>query len=132
MRKEGSLEGEYRKHAKGKAFQRWRKQMANKRKLIRVAANRMSEIRNRLINACHDDDIARIVAKDSHLVSAAIEHGAIILSRDDQCRNHLRSICQDIEGLDRILWVNPSREEEDVVPWMNRGAPDENQRRLGG
>ena len=78
-----------------------------------------------------DPGLVAVMAKDAHLLAAAIGTDRRILSLDDKIRQHFGGKLRDHEEVGAIVWVNPSVPEEDAVEWLNQGAPMEASRTLG-
>ena len=76
---------------------------------------------------------ATALRKDIHLIEAAIASDQIVASLDEVTRRilkHAASVgqCADIA---MVIWVNPERDGDGVVPWLYLGAPAEETLRLG-
>ena len=125
------LHSEWNEHARGKEFARWKKQMLNRGKVKKVSLRRAAEIAGRLRNVASTDEIGEIMARDAHLIAAALEHGARVLSCDRRVRHHLRTVAGKVQDLDRVVWADPTLPEENIDGWLDAGAPAEDRRMLG-
>ena len=65
--------------------------------------------------------------KDVHLLEAALATDRRIVSNDDEARNSYKGL----PHVRLVLWINPSRQEETAVEWLNAGAKLERHRQLG-
>jgi len=74
----------------------------------------------------------KALEKDLPLLHAALAADGIILSRDETVRYLLARAAGSVPELRQITWVNPDVEEERVLEWLEHGAWDEPDRRLGG
>lgn len=72
-----------------------------------------------------------VMEKDAHLIDAAIEGDGIVLSCDEEARQAFAAVAMGSSRASRVLWANPSHSDENVVAWIEAGAPDEARRRLG-
>ena len=72
-----------------------------------------------------------MVAKDVHLVEAALATDRLITSQDERVRSALRTASNNVGELKRIVWVNPTRGDEKPVDWLREGAKTEERRLLG-
>ncbi|HAC63155.1 MAG TPA: hypothetical protein DCF68_06345 [Cyanothece sp. UBA12306] len=71
-----------------------------------------------------------IMIKDIHLIEAAIATDKTIIALDDTVRYLFAKIALDIHQLQGIIWVNPSKEKEQVIVWLENGANSEINRYL--
>ena len=65
------------------------------------------------------------VAKDLHLIGAALETDRIVLSNDDRARRAMRDAAALVPDIATIHWANPTNVEEDAAAWVTAGATDE-------
>jgi hypothetical protein len=122
-----AIKAEWDKHNSSFA-QQWRLSMLKLNKLIPV--NCVEAIRDSVENHCDDPAILALVLKDCHLVQAALATDHRIASLDDQVRGHFTDLAEAVKVLRPILWLNPAVVDEAAVEWLERGAPDEQKRRL--
>jgi predicted nucleic acid-binding protein len=122
---------EWRAHASGFAL-RWLATMQAKKKLTRISApDNVSNLPAEL-DACLDVPAHRTaVAKDVHLLLAALAADQTIITRDERLRQILNAAAQSIGELRQIVFANPDIAAEAVTAWLNRGAPFARQRCLG-
>ena len=72
-----------------------------------------------------------VVAKDLHLVEAAIAPDFVVTSRDETARSAFRSVSVNVQQLQPVVWVNPTLCEERPIFWLRSGARAEPHRQLG-
>ncbi|MBE3039357.1 MAG: hypothetical protein IMZ62_11165 [Chloroflexi bacterium] len=72
----------------------------------------------------------RAVAKDMHLLAAALATDNTVVSRDKEVRELLREAVREAPRFRKIVWVNP-HEEDDSMKWLEEGAKPERSRMLG-
>jgi len=125
------LKLEWDRHGKkSRNFMRWWKSMTNRRKIVRQDLRRLEELKGRLIRVANKQ-LHGLLEKDAHLVAAALEGNAVLLSRDEKLRSHLEKLAHRIQGLGDVLWVNPSRDLDTALEWLESGAPDGPEHRIG-
>ena len=71
------------------------------------------------------------VAKDVHLVEAAIDTDFVVTSQDEEARSAFSRASVDVRELRSVMWVNPTIREERPVCWLLSGAVAERHRQLG-
>jgi hypothetical protein len=124
-----AIKAEWDRHQSTFAGQ-WLVTMMNLKKLRPVKDERLEELRAAIEEHSEDKNVARIMLKDAHLIEAALATDARIASWEDTVRGHYRRLAASHEPLRRIIWVNPASEEEQVIEWLEEGAPAQRSRRL--
>lgn len=125
------LAAEWRKHASG--FTRsWLAQMRRKGKVVDVADPTRHELRARVAGAAASARDEQIVAKDFHLVEAALATDRLVVSMDETVRQRLASMATKFAELKPVVWVNPETDDSSAVEWLEAGARPERDGRLGG
>ena len=76
-----------------------------------------------------DADIAA-VRKDIHLIHAALAADRSIVSCDETARQLFGSASTTVPDLSPLVWVNPDREKERPIQWLEDGAEAEPDRML--
>ena len=127
------LDDEWREHASPFATL-WLVQMYQRGKNKYVDLRRReladAQFRENVEGTQADEGAREAVMKDVHLIEAACATDRIVISCDDRARNHFRRIVGLIGELRRIVWVNPTREAEDALRWLQQGAKPQRERRL--
>jgi hypothetical protein len=77
-----------------------------------------------------DPHVAAIMLKDVHLVEATLATHDRIASLDENARGHFGRLATKLQALRRLLWINPTRAEEDAISWLEKGAPIKKSLRL--
>ena len=75
--------------------------------------------------------VAAIVEKDRHLIEAGLATDQRIASLDDRVRDHLKEHSSVLREVAPICWINPNTPEEQVIFWLESGAPADGFRTLG-
>ena len=122
---------EWRTHA-SRFARGWLASMKAKKKLMQVTdAATYTELLEQL-EACIDTPRQReAVSKDFHLVVAALATDKIVITRDKELGKILHDAASEVRTLRSIVFANPEVAEDEIVAWLNRGAPAENSRCLG-
>ena len=69
--------------------------------------------------------------KDACLIEAALATDRTVASLDESVRSLFRRAAGQVGELRAIVWVNPELEEDEPIPWLERGALAEPDRMLG-
>jgi predicted nucleic acid-binding protein len=109
----------------------WRASMVARKKVAwcEVAQNEVFRTKIRKLDFSETEHAAAL--KDAHLIEAALETDLRVISLDEIARGLLRRAAQDVKQLKRVHWVNPTKDEEHTMEWLEGGAEDEEVRRLG-
>jgi hypothetical protein len=84
------------------------------------------------IEAVAKDDVElAIMNKDLLLLEAALKTDSLVTSLDEKARNPFMRVAKFIPEIQRIVWVNPDKPEEQSIEWLQAGAPAEDFRMLG-
>jgi len=82
------------------------------------------------VSGLERDDI-EAMRKDLHLIEAALDQHAAVISSDEKARKPFHTVAQNVKKLTKIVWVNPEQNHEAVLSWLKAGAKPERQWRLG-
>jgi len=108
----------------------WLRSMVARKKQIILKEVTNDDLRARIDALSLDEQTLDIIKKDLHLVEAALETDHIIISRDETARALFQEASEEIGGLKRIVWINPTHEEEHVKDWLSKGAKLERSRQF--
>jgi hypothetical protein len=105
----------------------WRVSMFRKGKLIferdlASVPEIVDDIRSAIENDVSEKSIQDILLKDLRLVSAALLTDHRIISLDNQARKHYSNLARNIPELQKIVWVNPCKTEDDSDKWLQNGC----------
>ncbi len=112
-----ALANEYREHASNFG-ERWRTAMYQRSKILTTNAAETKRARGWLQGAVFTVEEREVVKKDLHLVMAACERGAVILSAD----SHARALFSRLADLSALGWAPIS---DRVHEWLQDGAAPE-------
>jgi len=115
----------------------WRRQMVARRKLEFLDIPDNEELENKIyiiIETVTGSDKQQIeMIKDLRLIEAAIATDKIVISCDDNtARKFFSRAALQVDELKDIVWVNPTKvEEEKPIEWLEKGAEAQSDRLLG-
>lgn len=98
---------------------RWRAEMRSRAKIVDIADVENPEVRSQV-------RMTKAVAKDLHLVEAALATDKIVVSLDDRAAADL---C--VEATKDIVWVNAVVEGGHAIYWLRAGANPVEEWKLG-
>lgn len=124
------LSEEWQRHA-SPYWRKWLASMHARRQVLWVTDARDDDLRRRLSEAVETEKKRAAVAKDAHLVEAALASEQAVISLDDSVRALLVEAAVVVTALRPITWVNPVHAREDAQAWLRAGAPVEPARCLG-
>jgi hypothetical protein len=104
--------------------------MFARRKVVRTNAAQDTALREKLAATGKSDADVDAMEKDTHLLDAAREEGAIIVSLDDTARDLYMEASAIVGEIREVEWVNPETDEA-LGAWLAAGASREEPRTLG-
>jgi len=116
----------------------WRASMVARRLFVRVAADENRPLRTR-IETCAtrsagdegaQEGIGRAMAKDIHLIEAALHADHRVAALDDRVRGYFARCSEIAPPLADVHWVNPTVEAEGAIAWVQAGAETDASRML--
>ena len=110
---------------------RWVKRMFARRKVRYVEIIEDNALRERVLRTANNADGRQALFDDLLLVEAALATDRTVASLDESVRALFRRATDQVGELRTIVWVNPELEDEEPIPWLERGAPAEPERMLG-
>jgi len=128
------LREEWRLH-RSTFFREWRDSMvARKRKKVApVTAALRDDLRLGVLRTAATEADRAGLAKDLHLLAAALATDGIIVSCDEACHDRLVRAAQRVSELRSIMWVNPDlMDPNEVESWLRAGARPRKALVLGG
>jgi len=124
------LREEWRRH-QSRFSRRWQTQMYGRKLVCFTDQDETVGLEERLLKLVDQSTERVAMRKDVHLVEAAWVTGRRIASFDEKARDLFHRAADRAAELRKISWVNPERQEEKPIRWLQEGAPDEAGRRLG-
>jgi hypothetical protein len=133
------LRKEWKKHASFLSA-KWRAGMYSRRRVIDLPEAKSDQLQAHLSEcagtiAGQDDarkaKISAALAKDAHLVEAAIQAGNRVASLDEAVCGYLHVCARAHADLKQIVWVNPNNADDQASAWIQSGAPLDRHRKLG-
>jgi hypothetical protein len=115
-----------------KFSRKWRVRMCSRKKLESVQTDPsggQSLLRSVEVTVKSDKE-TEAVRKDIHLIHAALATDRSIVSCDETVRQLFGNASSTVHELSPIVWVNPDRDEETPILWLENGAEAEPDRML--
>jgi len=126
------LVAEWNRHQSGWA-ERWRSTMVAKKKVDRIGTIENAALRAEIDARPISEKQREEIRKDAHLVEAALQTDQTVISSDENtARQPFREIAANVPSIGHLIWVNPTRDDERAIEWLQSGAPAEPSRRLRG
>lgn len=124
------IEDEWKAH-QSKFARKWRRYMEGKKKICRPTNTVNEELRTKLARISVSRTAEAAMLKDIHLIEAALATDKIVVSLDETVRNFFNASAASLGDLKNVLWLNPDKEEEESIAWLENGAKPEKNRRIG-
>ncbi len=105
----------------------WRTAMTRKSKIVKKRPEEVLPIENEL-SSVFGSQWKNI--DDTHLIVLALAADEIVVSLDESARKGFMDVSTQAPKVGHVCWVNPSKESEDAVRWVESGAKSEGSRRL--
>ncbi|MFM9960429.1 MAG: hypothetical protein ACKV2Q_04305 [Planctomycetaceae bacterium] len=121
---------EWKRHRSGFARQ-WLVSMHARKKVVAIDADDDSHLREALEAAATSEKSREAMQKDAHLLEAATQSDQRIVSLDDTVRRLFVKVARKHQAIRPICWVNPDRDFDGVLEWLETGAPADQSRQLG-
>lgn len=118
------------RHHMSNYSRKWQTRMWGRRRVASIEGERDEQLRARIDGVVTRDQKA-VVAKDIHLIEAAVATDQLVTSQDKGARRAFGDAAAVVRELRQVVWVNPTRDDEKPIDWLENGAQDEASRRLG-
>jgi hypothetical protein len=111
----------------------WLRQMVAKKQFKAISLPEIDQEIWEPIEALAKTDNQRAeMTKDILLLEAALATDRRIVSLDEKtARQYFTNAAKEIVKLQTLVWVNPSKEEENSIEWLRQNAPADPERMLG-
>jgi len=109
----------------------WLVEMRRKGKEVWIDIPINQQLRAQIGELAATDKGREAMLKDVILIEAALVTDRIIVSLDTTVRRLFAAASGSMIELKSVVWVNPEREEEQVISWLKSGAKQDKKRRLG-
>ena len=101
------------------------------RKLIRYVRHTDPLLEKKVQATQTSDKEKNAMKKDFHLIEAALASDQTIVSLDDTVRGLFSQAAQSVGEIRKTVWGNPGKPDEELLQWLQSGAPVEAKRQLG-
>ena len=115
---------------KSRFANRWRVSMKKRRRICCVNPPADKELRDKIEEAAEQKNQIPVMRKDFHLLEAARISDQTIISLEKRVRRHFARAAQNVDEIQNLVWVNPEKEKEEPLVWIENGAPPEVHRQL--
>lgn len=109
---------------------KWQTRMWIRQRVASIKGERDEQLRARIDGVVTRSQKAT-VAKDIHLIEAAIATDQLVTSRDKRARRAFGDAADVVRELRQVVWVDPTQDDENPIDWLRNGAQAEASRRLG-
>ena len=103
---------------------------ARKKKLLLIDPSSAPTLLRNVEKTANSGNDIQAVRKDIHLIHAALATDHSIVSCDETARGLFGNASSVVPELSPIVWVNPDREEEKPIQWLDDRAEAEPDRML--
>jgi hypothetical protein len=127
-----TMQEEWKRHTSSRVdfFRTWRGQMISRKKMVVIDPLADRTLSLDVEKTAKSDNDLDAVRKDIHLIHAALAADRSIVSCDDTARHLFGNASSIVPALSPIVWVNPGREEEEPIRWLEGGTEAEPDRML--
>ncbi len=109
---------------------RWLASMISTGRYCEVESSENQVLWTKIEDAAEQENQIPVMRKDFHLLEAARISDQTIISLEKRVRRHFAYAAQHVDEIQNIVWVNPKKEKEEPLVWLQNGAPPEDHRRL--
>jgi hypothetical protein len=113
---------EWKRHRSGFARQ-WLVSMHARKKVVPIDADDDPKLRKVLNTSAKNDTNRDAMLKDAHLLEAASQADRRIADLDERVRRLFASVARTYKPIQKMCWVNPDVEFNEIVAWLEAGAP---------
>ena len=89
------------------------------------------ELWQKIVMAIDGEKDRKAMEKDFLLLTAALATDKTVVSLDEKVRKLFDKAAEQVGELTDIVWVNPTKETEQAIDWLEDGAKPDKERRLG-
>jgi hypothetical protein len=111
---------------------RWLIEMERHELVVEFEDTADQKLRDDILKTTRQVSRHRAMQKDFLLLEAALAADKTIISRDKKCRRYFQDAAVLVERIKNIVWTNPDLLEDQVIEWLQNGAPAEEKYQLGG
>ena len=124
-----AIQEEWRRH-RSRYSLKWLTRMSARRRVDRNEIEPDEDLRERIDKAVIPKQKG-VVAKDVHLIEAAVATDRLVASQDERARRAFGNASDNVGELRQIVWINPTQDDEKPIDWLQKGAKAEVHRQLG-
>ena len=117
-----AVAAEWKRHRSGFARQ-WLVSMHARKKVVPIAVDEDPQLRKALATSATTNKSRDAMLKDAHLLEAASRSDRRIAALDETVRRLFSGAAQTYKPIRAMCWVNPDAEFDDIIEWLEAGAP---------
>lgn len=125
-----AIRAEWQKH-QSTFMKTWFASMIAKRRICWIDISTEDELHQKIACLTTLEKKRDTMLKDIHLVEAAYKADKIVISMDETVRRCFHETASAINTLKQIAWINPCKNEDTPLQWLQEGAIVEKERLLG-
>ena len=123
------IQAEWHKHQSNFA-RRWLVSMFARKKAEQIGSVRNQKRRDRIAAAAENENDRTAMLKDVHLLEAALATDEAVIALDEIVRGLFAQASDSVGEIRNVTWVNPDKDSEMPLAWLEAGAKAEKKRRL--
>jgi hypothetical protein len=120
---------EWKKH-RSRFARLWLASMFAKRKVDAAGVGMDAALRGKILDTAASEKEREAMAKDLHLLDAALKTDRIVVSLDDEALGIFARTSGRVGEIREIVWINPAKAAEGVIEWLEGDTPAEEGRKL--
>ena len=94
--------------------------MTSRKKILRISDQENIELRQKINSLNLSDSEKTILLEDCHLIELALLHDSIVVSKDDEALALYKTIANDAQQIQNVMWANPLT--RDLSVWLSEGC----------
>ena len=120
---------EWKKH-RSRFARLWLASMYAKRKVDLAGEVMDAALKGKILDTAASEKERAAMAKDLHLLDAALQTDRIVVSLDDAALGIFAKTSERVGEIREIVWINPARAADGVIEWLEENTPAEEGRKL--
>lgn len=124
------IQAEWHKHQSNFA-RRWLVSMFARKKVEQVASVTDQNLRDKINAVAENEKACAAMLKDVHLLEAALATDETVVTLDEIVRELFAKASRSVGEIKYVVWVNPDKDDEESLRWLENGAKAEKKRKLG-
>ena len=118
------------KNHRSRFARQWHISMVAHRKVPAVDDGADTNLQDKILQTAPSDADRAAMAKDLHLLHAALQTDRIVVSLDETALALFAQASTTVGEIRDVIWINPAETTEGVIKWLEAGTPAEEPRKL--